>query len=199
MSEELYINYFAILGLNEDSKAGDIRKNYKKMMKDLLLEIHNLSSLTPAQLDEYLLKMAMLNAGYYILRDDERRNNYLMHRKKVIELEKKWCEVAEKDPDSQEADRLRREYDRALQDFLTKYMEELVLEAGRDRECVETSNWDPFHERHASRVLRHYRQKLYSQIHERLPYYDVTKPQIDWDERKRIVVSIVRKDYSEDE
>lgn len=199
MSDELYIDYFAVLNLPEDCKTGDVKKNYKKLMKDLLLEIHNITSLTPAELDHYLLKMAMLNAGFYILRDDERRNNYITHRKRVIELEKKWCEVAEQKPDSQEADRLRREYDRALQDFLTKYMEELVLEAGRDKECVETSNWDPFHERHASRVLRHYRQKLYSQIHERLPYYDVTKPEINWDERKNLVVRIVRGEISEDE
>lgn len=199
MNQQLYIDYFSILGLTEDSKPGDIRKNYKKIMKDLLFEIHNFASLTPAQLDEYLLKMAMLNAGFYILRDDERRHNYITHRKKVIELEQKWREAAEQNPDSQETDRLRREYDRALQDFLTKYMEELVLEAGRDKECVETSNWDPFHERHASRVLRHYRQKIYSQIHERLPYYDVTKPQIDWDERKKLVTAIVRKEYSEND
>ncbi|MCX8064736.1 MAG: hypothetical protein N3G21_06135 [Candidatus Hydrogenedentes bacterium] len=197
MSEELYIDYFSILGLPEDCKTGDVKKNYKKLMKDLLLEIHNISSLTPAELDNYLLKMAMLNAGFYILRDDGRRSNYISHRKKVIELEKKWCEVAEQNPDSQEADRLRREYDRALQDFLTKYMEELVLEAGRDRECVETSNWDPFHERHASRVLRHYRQKLYSQIHERLPYYDVSKPEIDWNERRNFVAKIVKGEYPE--
>jgi hypothetical protein len=64
-------------------------------------------------------------------------------------------------------------------------MEELVLEAGRDPECVEASHWDPAHERHASSVLRHHRQRLYHQIHERLPYYDITRPEIDWEERAR--------------
>ncbi|MGC8737530.1 MAG: hypothetical protein ACP5UA_02655 [Candidatus Hydrogenedens sp.] len=191
MDEDVYINYFSVLGLEEDCKTGDVRKNYKKMMKDLILEIHS-TEVTPDRLDQYLLNMAKLNAGFYILRDDERRNAYVEQRKRVIQLEKQWCEKGEKDPSSPEADQLRREYDRVLRDFLTKYMEELVLEAGRDKECVETSNWDAHHERHASRVLRHYRQKLYSQIHERLPYYDVTKPNIDWSERERTVEQILQ-------
>ncbi len=188
--DDVYINYFKVLGLEEDCKAGDVRKNYKKMMKDLIMEIHT-TEVTPDRLDQYLLTMAKLNAGFYILRDDERRKAYMQHRQRVIQLEKEWCQVAEKDVNSPEADQLRREYDRALRDFLTKYMEELVLEAGRDKECVETSNWDPYHERHASRVLRHYRQKIYSQIHERLPYYDVTKPNIDWTKREQTVIQIL--------
>jgi len=191
MDEDVYINYFSVLGLDEECKTGDVRKNYKKMMKDLILEIHS-TEVTPDRLDQYLLTMAKLNAAFYILRDEERRNAYVEHRKKVIQLEKQWSEKGEKDPSSPEADQLRREYDRILRDFLTKYMEELVLEAGRDKECVETSNWDAHHERHASRVLRHYRQKLYSQIHERLPYYDVTKPNIDWSERTQTVEKILQ-------
>ncbi|HOV32228.1 MAG TPA: hypothetical protein PLX23_02545 [Candidatus Hydrogenedens sp.] len=190
MDDETYINYFSILGLEENCKTGDVRKNYKKMMKDLILNIHS-TEVTPDQLDQYLLAMAKLNAAFYILRDEVRRNAYVEHRKKVIQLEKQWCEVGENDPNSPEGDQLRREFDRVLRDFLTKYMEELVLEAGRDKECVETSNWDPYHERHASRVLRHYRQKQYSQIHERLPYYDVTKPTIDWGEREQAVKQIL--------
>jgi len=193
MDEDVYINYFSVLGLDEECKTGDVRKNYKKMMKDLILEIHS-TEVTPDRLDQYLLTMAKLNAGFYILRDEERRNAYVEHRKKVIQLEKQWREKGEKDPSSPEADQLRREYDRVLRDFLTKYMEELVLEAGRDKECVETSNWDAHHERHASRVLRHYRQKLYSQIHERLPYYDVTKPNIDWSEREQTAEQILQGD-----
>ncbi len=192
MNEDVYIDYFSVLGLDEECKTGDVRKNYKKMMKDLILEIHS-SEVTPDRLDQYLLSMAKLNAGFYILRDDERRNAYIEHRKKVIQLEKQWCETWEKDPTSPDADRFRREYDRILRDFLTKYMEELVLESGRDKECVETSNWDSHHERHASRVLRHYRQKLYSQIHERLPYYDVTQPIINWSEREQTVKQILRR------
>ncbi|HOK09489.1 MAG TPA: hypothetical protein PLT82_08715 [Candidatus Hydrogenedens sp.] len=193
MDDESYINYFSILGLTEDCKTGDVRKNYKKMMKDLIMEIHA-TEVTPDRLDQYLLNMAKLNVAFYILRDDERRETYIKHRKKVIELEKQWRDAGEKDPNTPEADLLRREFDRVLRDFLTKYMEEMVLEAGRDKECVETSNWDPFHERHASRVLRHYRQKLYSQIHERLPYYDVTKPIIDWTERENIVKQMLQEE-----
>lgn len=193
MDDESYINYFSVLGLEEDCKTGDVRKNYKKMMKDLILNIHSIE-VTPDRLDQYLLEMAKLNAAFYILRDEERRNAYVEHREKVIQLEKQWCSVGENEPNSPEADQLRREFDRVLRDFLTKYMEELVLEAGRDKECVETSNWDPYHERHASRVLRNYRQKLYSQIHERLPYYDVTKPAIDWSERQQTVKQILQEE-----
>ena len=66
-----------------------------------------------------------------------------------------------------------------------------MLEAGRDRDCVETSHWDPYHERHASRVLRHYRQRLYHEVRERLPYHEVSKPEVDWDERARTVAVLL--------
>ena len=188
MSDSGYVNYFEILAVPEDCKPGDVRKNYKKMMKDLVIEIHN-TEITPDRRDKYLLLMAQLNAAFYILRDTAQREAYVAARHEVIELEDQWRNAAEKDPER--ADALRRQFDRALRDFLSAYMEELMLEAGRDKECVENSNWDPYHERHAGRVLRHYRQRLYREIHERLPYYDVTKPQTDWNERARTVAAIV--------
>ena len=67
------------------------------------------------------------------------------------------------------------------------------LEAGHDKACVEASNWDAAHERHASRILRHCRQGHYQRILERLPYWEVTPPQIDWDERKRTIAAILAK------
>ncbi|MCH7719335.1 MAG: hypothetical protein IIB21_07675 [Chloroflexi bacterium] len=68
---------------------------------------------------------------------------------------------------------------------------EAMLEAGRDKECVDSSHWDAAHERHASAILRHYRHRLYHDVLERLPFYEVTKPEIDWDERARIVSSLL--------
>lgn len=188
MSDNGYVNYFEILGLSDDCKPGDVRKNYKKMMKDLVIEIHS-TEITPDRRDKYLLAMALQNAAYYILRDNDRRSLYEHARQQVIALEEEWRQATEDNADN--ADQLRRQFDRALRDFLSVYLEELMLEAGRDKECVESSNWDPYHERHASRVLRQYRQRLYHEIHERLPYYDVTKPCIDWNERARTIASIL--------
>lgn len=188
MSDQGYVDYFEILSVPPDCKPGDVRKNYKKMMKDLVIEIHSVA-LTPDRRDRYLLAMAQLNAAYYILRDNDLRETYVRAREEVMRLEAEWRRAAEEDAGN--ADALRRQFDRALRDFLSDYMEDLMLEAGRDKECVENSNWDPYHERHASRVLRHYRQRLYHEIHERLPYYDVTKPYIDWNERSRVVAALV--------
>ncbi len=184
-----YVNYFEILGLPEDCKPGEVRKNYKKLMKDLVLEIHR-TQITEDRRDKYLLTMAQLNAAFYILRDNDRRERYVAARKRVMELEAEWSQTAESGESSQ-ADALRRAFDSELRQFLSSYMEELMLEAGRDAECVEASNWDPYHERHASRVLRHYRQRLYHEIHERLPYYDVTKPLVDWEERSRTAAHLI--------
>ena len=185
MSDKGYINYFEVLGLPEDCKPGEVRKTYRKAMKDLVLEIARVE-ITGDRRDKYLLDMAKLNAAYYILRDNDRRRQYVEDRNKVMRLEEEWRRAAN-EASEEEADRLRRSFDAALRHFLSTYMEELMLEAGRDRECVEASNWDPSHERHASRVLRHYRQRLYTEIHERLPYYEVTEPHINWDERSRTV------------
>jgi curved DNA-binding protein CbpA len=192
MTQEGYIDYFAVLKLPAECKPGEVRKEYKRLMKDLLIEIARVE-ITPARRDKYLLDMAQLNAAFYILRDNELREKYVQDRNRVMELEDEWRAAVEKV--APEADGLRRKYDGAVRHFLSTYMEELVLEAGRDPECVEASNWDPAHERHASRVLRHYRQRQYQAIHERLPYVQITKPEIDWAERGRTAALLIAGDY----
>lgn len=189
-ADKSYVDYFATLGLTADCKPGEVRKNYKKMMRDLVVEIHQ-TELSGERRDAYLLKMAQMNAAFYILRDNDRRERYVEDRKRVIALEREWRQAANAAADPAKTESLRRAFDNALRHFLSTYMEELMLEAGRDPECVEASGWDPYHERHASRVLRHHRQRLYHQIHERLPYYDVTPPQLDWEERRRTAATII--------
>lgn len=187
MSEEGYINYFEVLDLPQDCKPGEVRKNYKGLMKDLVIEIAKAAKegMTDSKRDRYMLEMAKLNTAYFVLRDNERRDRYMQDRDRVISLEDQWRAAVESGEGDQ--DGLRRGYDAAVRHFLSTYMEESMLEAGRDAECVEASHWDPAHERHASGVLRHYRQRLYHEIHERLPYYLVTKPEIDWSERSKAV------------
>lgn len=189
-SEKSYVDYFAALGLTDECKPGEVRKNYKKMMRDLVVEIHQ-TRLSGDRRDMYLLQMAQMNAAFYILRDNERRERYVEDRKQVIASEEEWRHAAAQGVEPGKAELMRRAFDNALRHFLSTYMEELMLEAGRDAECVEASGWDPYHERHASRVLRHHRQRLYQEIHERLPYYDVTPPRIDWDERRRMAAAII--------
>jgi len=184
MSDQGYVDYFAILKLDASAKPGEVRKNYKQMMKDLVFEIAR-ARITEERRAHYLLEMAKLNAAFYILRGNEGRDAYWTMRSELIELENQWREAAAKD--ASEADTLRRTYDSRLRHFLARYVEEAMLEAGRDRECVENSNWDAAHERHASRILRQYRQELYQQILERLPYYEVTAPRVDWAKRARFV------------
>ncbi|MFM1920015.1 MAG: DnaJ domain [Candidatus Hydrogenedentota bacterium] len=188
MVAEGYINYFSVLEISPDANPGEVRKSYKRLMKELVVEISQ-AQLTEEGRNQYLLKMAQLNAAFYILRDEARRVKYVEDRDRAMALEAEWsAEVAAK---SDKAEPLRRQYDAALKHYLSAYMEELMLEAGRDSECVEASHWDANHERHASRVLRQYRQRLYHQIHERLPFYDITRPEIDWDERGRAVASML--------
>lgn len=184
MSDAGYVDYFAVLELDAECKPGDVRKEYKRRIKDLLLSIQK-TAMNEAKRDQYLLDMALLNAAFYILRDNDRRATYVEDRERAIRLESEWREAAAHA--GAETDNLRRQYDGALRHFLTTYLEEMVLEAGRDAEAVEASGWDPYHERHASRVLRHHRQRLYQEIHERLPFTDVSKPEINWDERQRTV------------
>lgn len=191
MSEQGYVDYFEMLGLGHDCKPGEVRKNYKKLMKDLVIAISKAaqSEMTDAKRDQFLLDMARLNTAFYILRDNERREKYEADRERVIQLEDEWREAIEQKRES--AEPLRRAYDAAVRHYLTTYMEELILQAGRDQECVEASNWDLAHERHASRVLRHYRQRQYHEIQERLPFFQVTTPQIDWEERARTVSALL--------
>jgi len=188
MSDSGYVNYFEILGLPDTCKPGDVRKEYKRHIKDLLLDIQQ-RTMNEATRDRYLLSMALLNASFYILRDNDRRENYVRDRGAVIKLEAEWREAVEHNAAT--ADSLRRQFDVSLRHFLATYLEELVFEAGRDTEAVEASGWDPNHERHASRVLRHHRQRLYQEIHERLPFTEVTKPEINWDERGQTVARLL--------
>ncbi len=185
-----YVDYFVILGLSEHAKPGDVRKAYKRKMKDLVSEIGQ-AELTEERRSHYLLEMAKLNAALYILRDPGLRDSYWEERKALVELESQWRRAEE--GGSEEADTLRRQYDSRIRSFLARYMEELVLEAGRDKECVEASGWDEAHERHASRLLRNYRQSMYQQILERLPYFDLTPISFDWEERKNKVRSLLEK------
>ncbi|MBI2424674.1 MAG: hypothetical protein HYV27_17725 [Candidatus Hydrogenedentes bacterium] len=184
MPDTGYINYFEVLGLDETCKTGDVRKNYKQQMKALVMEIGRVE-ITPERKDAYLLELARHNAAFYILRDTDLRDHYEKDRRNVIALEVQWGEAVKSD--SPDADRLRRQYDAALRHFLSRYLEELMLVAGRDPECVEASRWDPAHERHAGPVLRSFRQQLYQEIQERLPFSEVTEPQIDWEERVRTI------------
>ena len=216
MPDKGYVNYLEILELDESARPGDVRKNYKRLMKDLVMEIARVE-ITQERRDRYLLGMAKLNAAFYILRDNESRDVYWQLRKEVMALENEWRNAVDAVASNTDAvasttdavvsdtnavasttdavasttDAMRRTYDAKLRHFLSRYVEETMLEAGRDKECVEASNWDAAHERHASRLLRHYRQSLYQQILERLPYFEVTPPRVDWDERTSTIAAIL--------
>lgn len=188
MTDDLgYVDYRTVLDLSDNYKPADVIRSYRKKMKRLVIEISE-SEVSEEKHHQYLLTMAQLNAGFYILRDRQRGEAYLRERAEVMALEEQWRAAGDS---PEKTDALRRRYDQSLRNYLTKYMEELVLEAGRDPDCVEHSGWDAAHERHAARVLRHYRQQRYHQIHERLPYYEITPPQIDWDERESMVYELI--------
>ncbi|HOE67171.1 MAG TPA: hypothetical protein PLO62_11660 [Candidatus Hydrogenedentes bacterium] len=188
LSEEGYVNYFEILGVDEAAKPGDVRKEYRRRMKDLVAEIARVE-ITAERRAHYLLEMAKLNAALYVLRDAELRDTYWESRRQLIALEEEWRTACAEGADRSDA--LRRQYDGKIRDFLGKYIEEAMLAAGRDKEVVENSHWDEAHERHASRILRYYRQNLYQQILERLPFSEVTTPCIEWDERARTVSELL--------
>jgi len=181
-----YVNYFEILNLDETAKPGEVRNAYKRNMKDLVHEIAQVE-ITEERRTYYLLEIAKLNASLFVLRDTELRDAYWNERKRLIALEQEWSDAVAKG--GQDTDALRREFDSGIRNFLAKYLEEAMLDAGRDKDCVESSNWNAAHERHAYRILRHYRQSLYQKILERLPYYEVTPPTINWDERRTAVAS----------
>jgi len=185
-----YINYFEILGVAEDAKPGEVRKEYRARMKRLVADIARLE-ITEERRSRFLLDMAKLNAAFYILWKPESREAYWGERQALIELEERWRSAVR--DNASDTDSLRRDFDRRIRDFLAKYVEESMLEAGRDKDCVEFSHWDVAHERHAFRILRYYRQTLYQQILERLPFVDVTPPRIDWDERTKTVAAILNE------
>ena len=187
MIDDGYVDYFKILELDETAKPGEVKNSYKRLMKNLVMEIARVQ-ITEERRSKFLLEMAKLNAALYILRSSELRDAYWTARTEAIELERQWREAPPNHPDN---NTLRRAFDGRLRHFLSRFVEEAMLEAGRDKECVEASNWDLAHERHASRILRHYRHTLYQKILERLPYYEVTAPVIDWTERSRTVAAIL--------
>ncbi len=187
-SDKGYINFHELLGLEETAHPGEARKTYKKMMKKLVSEIASVE-ITGVRRAYYLLEMAKLNAAIYILRDKEKRAVYGSLREELIELEEKWRNALDGDPERRDA--LRKEFEGKVRHFLSAYVEEAMLEAGRDKDCVEASHWDLAHERHATRMLRQYRHGLFQDILERLPFSDVTPPEIDWDERARTVDALI--------
>lgn len=184
-----YINFFDILGVGEDAKTAEVRSTYKKKMKDLVWEIQH-AELTEARRAQYLLQMAQLNAAFVVLRDNDERERYWSQRQQLIELEQDWRAAVE--ADAPEADKLRREYESNLRDFLSHYCETMMLGAGYDKECAQTSHWDEGHARHASKVLRHHRHRLLHDVLERLPYTRITPPEIDMTERSEFLASLIQ-------
>ncbi len=196
MTDDLgYTDYRVILDLPDQYKPADVIRNYKKRMKQLLIDISDNEHSNERQ-EYYLLLMAQLNAAFYILRDRQRGETYLHEREEVIRLEEEW-RGASATGDAGSEDQLRRRYDQALRDFLSKYMEEYMLEAGRDPECVEQSGWCAAHEQHAGRILRQYRQQRYQEIHERLPYFEISHPEIVWEERAGFVEELLKGEPQE--
>lgn len=190
MSDKGYVNYFEVLGLKESANPGEVRKTYRREMKKLVGEIARVE-ITEERRSHFLLEMAKLNAALYILRDRDRREEYWRERTELQALEAQWQEVAGKDAEEEASDVLRKRFDGKLRHFLGRYVEETMLEAGRDKECVEASRWDAAHERHATRILRHYRHGLNHEILERLPFHQVTAPDIDWEERAAVVADLM--------
>ncbi|NLN92643.1 MAG: hypothetical protein GX130_04935 [Candidatus Hydrogenedens sp.] len=190
MTEDLgYIDYRTLLELQDPYKPADVIRTYRKKMKQLMVLISEDTEADDHR-DRYLLQIAELNAAYYILRNKELGRQYIQEREELLALETEWRTL---DSDEPSFDAMRRRYDQALRAFLARYMEELILEAGRDPECVEHSGWSPAHERFAGRVLRQFRQQRYHEIHERLPYYDITKPEVDWEERARFAATLISR------
>ncbi len=183
-----YVNYFDVLDVGESAKPGEVRKAYRQKMKNLINDVRRVE-LTAELRSRYFLDMAKLNAALFILRDTSERDAYWIERSALIALEEQWRKVEKESRD--DAETIAREYDRRVRGWLSKYLEDMMLAAGRDKECMEASQWDRAHERHATRTLREFRHKQYRSILERLPFVDVTTPVIDWDERRQTIASIV--------
>jgi len=190
MSDAGYINYFEILGLRENANPGEVRNTYRQKMKTLVQDIKR-ATITEDRRAQFILEMAKLNAAAIVLRDNARRDAYWTERQELIDLEKRWCDAAANDPDPEKTDMLRREFDGRIRSFLSKYVEETMLEAPQDKEVAETSGWNPYYSRYALNLLRHYRHLLYHEILERLPFHAVTRPNIDWTQRENFVASVL--------
>ena len=187
-SDQGYVNYFEVLGVNESAKPGEVRKVYRRKMKDLINEIGRVE-VTAELRSRYFLEIAKLNAALLILRDTDEQHAYWNERTALIELEERWRNAAE--AGGEDAEAIAREFDRRVRAWLSKYLEDMMLAAGRDKECVEASAWDRAHERHATRTLREFRHRQYRAILERLPFVDVSTPEIDWNERHALVASVL--------
>jgi len=192
MDDAGYINFYAILGLEPSANPGEVRKTYRRKMKELVGEIAQ-ARITEDRRAEYVLEMAKMNGAVDVLRDKALREEYWGEREALIALEQQWREAAERDADPETTDPLRREFDGRVKAFLSKYVEETMLEAGQDKEVMEASHWNILHSRYALKHLRHYRHRLYHDILERLPYHQVTQPAIDWDERKRRAAALLEE------
>ena len=190
MSEAGYINYYEILGLRDNANPGEVRNTYRTKMKALVQEIKR-STITDDRRAQFILEMAKLNGAVIVLRDNARREAYWRQREELVELEKRWCEAAGRDPDPEKTDVLRREFDGRIRSFLSKYVEEAMLEAALDKDVAETSGWNVYYSRYALNLLRHYRHLLYHDILERLPYHVVTRPEMDWDDRAKFVERVI--------
>jgi hypothetical protein len=182
-----YINFYDTLGLEPGANPGEIRKTYKKKMKQLVMDIAQ-AEITEAVRNQFLLDLAKLNAAVYVLRDKGLSEAYWNERQELIDLEQKWTSLPVNALD--ERDKLRQQFDSLVRHFLSRYVEEITLVAGLDKEVAEASNWNQAHARHATRILRHYRHNLYHDILERLPFYEITTPKINWDEREKAVIQM---------
>jgi ketosteroid isomerase-like protein len=180
--EKGYINFYETLGLEHGANPGEIRKTYKKKMKQLVADIAQ-AEITESVRNQFLLSMAQLNGAVYVLRDKALSEAYWNERADLIKLEQEWSSLPEDDMNQRDA--VRQRFDSLIRHFLSHYVEEIALVAGLDKEVVEASHWNQAHARHAGRILRHYRHNLYHDILERLPFYEVTTPDIDWEERKQ--------------
>lgn len=187
-SDAGYVNYYADLGLAAGANTGEVRKVYKRLMKKLVTDITQ-GPMTQARQNKYLLDMSRLNAAMYVLKDNDLREAYENERNELIDLEQRWCAAPK--GDFEQHNKFRVEFETKVRSFLSKYVEEMTLTAGQDKEVVEASRWDAAHARHASALLRYYRHHLYNDILERLPYHEVTEPVVDWTEREKTVAAML--------
>jgi hypothetical protein len=192
VDEAGYINFYDIMGLKDNANSGEVRNTYRSKMKALRQEIdRSRDTMTGDRRAQFTLNMAKLNAAVLVLRDTARREAYWNERQSLMELEMRWREAAARDPDPEKTDSLRREFDGRVRSFLSKYVEETMLEAGQDKEVAEASGWNILLSRYALDLLRHYRHLLYHDILERLPYHEVTTPDLDWAERAKSVADVL--------